>query len=83
MTSYFYSGLYIVGLIVLLARAHGPADISGAIRDAVSEVGGRRPEGTGLTNVAATGKHIRVHLYNYLLVASLYKVLLFTYRLLI
>ena len=83
MTGYFYSGLYIVGLIVLLVRAQGPAYISGAITDAVSEVGGRRPEGTGLTTVATTGKHIRVHLYNYLLVASLYKVLLFTYRLLI
>ena len=83
MTGYFYSGLYIVGLIVLLVRARGPAYISDAIAYAVSEVGGRRPEGRELTTVAATGKHIRVHLYNYLLVASLYKVLLFTYRLLI
>ena len=73
MTSYFYSGLYIVGLIVLLARAHGPADISGAIRDAVSEVGGRRPE--GLTTVAATGKHIRVQLF-----IGCFIVLLFTYH---
>ena len=76
MTGYFYSGLYIFGLILLLVRAQGPADISGAITDAVAEVGDRRPEGTRLTTVAATGKHIRVHLYNYLLVASLYKVLL-------
>jgi hypothetical protein len=53
MTGYLYSGLYIVGLIVLLVRAQGPAYISGAIRDAVSEVCGRRPEGRGLTTVAA------------------------------
>jgi len=58
MTGYFYSGLYIVGLIVLLVRAQGPADISRAITDAVAEVGARRPESTGLTTVAATGKHI-------------------------
>ena len=58
MTGYFYSRLYILGLIVLLVRAQGPADISGAITAAVAEVSARRPEGTGLTTVAATGKHI-------------------------
>ena len=75
MTGYFYSGLYIVGLIVLLVRAQGPAYISGAITDAVSEVCGRRPEGTRLTTVAATGKHIRVQLF-----IGCFIVLLFTYH---
>jgi hypothetical protein len=42
-----------------------PADISGAITDAVAEVGDRRPEGTRLTTVAATGKHIRVQLVTF------------------
>jgi len=58
MMEYFYSGLYILGFIVLLVRAQGPADISGAITDAVAEVSARRPEGTGLTTVAAAGKHL-------------------------
>ena len=78
MTGYFYSRLYIFGLILLLVRAQGPADISGAITDAVAEVGDRRPEGTRLTTVAATGKHIWVQLFS-----GCFIVLLFTYRLLI